>query len=140
MRQSHVSGSGVSVKGCARRATDRDGPPVGETRRKKHARSGCPRAPPVGCVTQCAPNAGEMGQQGKRRSGRWAELCRSGPGAVSLFFPFIFSVFFSLFVFRIQNLNLSLVMRFINDLSVPNSNFGVDKYILIYIFYFTSFG
>jgi hypothetical protein len=32
-----------------------------------------------------------------------------------------------------------LVMGFIHDQSVPNSNFEVKKYILIYIFYFISF-
>jgi hypothetical protein len=75
----------------------------------------------VGCVGR-----NEVG----RISGFW-------PMRITFLSLLLFSGFFSIFVFL--NSNLNLVLRFINDQSVPSSNFGVNKYILIYIFYFASF-
>jgi hypothetical protein len=55
---------------------------------------------------------------------------------------FLFSLLLSLFLFSIScfsNLNLNVVMSLTMDENVPNSNISVKRYILIYIFYFTSF-
>jgi hypothetical protein len=59
-----------------------------------------------------------------------------GPGGVFLFIFFFLFCYIFPFCFYNSILNLKLVMSFINDQSVPNSNFRVRKYILIYIFYF----
>jgi hypothetical protein len=92
--------------------------------RVSHAGPACRRGHAVGKVGCVGRN--EVG----RISGFW-------PMRITFLSLLLFSGFFSIFVFL--NSNLNLVLRFINDQSVPSSNFGVNKYILIYIFYFASF-
>jgi hypothetical protein len=115
------------TRGLLRRR-GRNWPPGPTHHTHKKAMSGC-----SGVRLACGPYARER----ERRP--WAGVVDRNSAQRDRSVTSSYYYFFLYFSFLNSNLNLNLVMRFINDQSVPNSNIRVKKYILIYIFYFTSF-